>query len=49
MLFQAVLKRLIQKGTLTLITADERRYEFGAGDPKVTVRLHKKVSNGRLP
>jgi len=42
MLFPYLLKRIIHKGTLRLITADEKNYVMGTGLPYVAVKLHRK-------
>jgi cyclopropane-fatty-acyl-phospholipid synthase len=42
MLIQYMLKSLVQKGTLTLITADGQRTTYGTGMPRVAIKLHEK-------
>lgn len=38
-LLQAVLRRVIQRGALTLIAPDGRRFGFGSGNPVATIRI----------
>lgn len=38
-LLQAVLRRVIQRGMLTLIAPDGRRFGFGSGSPTATIRI----------
>ena len=41
-LLSRLLTRFIKTGTMTVIDADGRRHDFGAGAPQVTLRLHDK-------
>jgi cyclopropane-fatty-acyl-phospholipid synthase len=43
MLFPYLMKRLIKKGTLRLITSDGQCHASGCGAPYVSVKLHRKI------
>lgn len=42
MLVRYMLGYLVQEGTLSLITADGQRYTYGKGEPRVTIKLHRR-------
>jgi cyclopropane-fatty-acyl-phospholipid synthase len=47
-LLRSLLRRVIRKGTLTLVTPDGRSSDFGHGDPSVTIRITDRATVRRL-